>query len=379
MKARIIVFLFAAVLLLWACTAGGGSIYYTLENEVKTTDNTLKNTIPIHDVALHGDGNYYAAGGRIWKGTPGGTPGAETVDWDTTTPITPPVGGEICTALVEFKGELYGGFITQSGSVGLYKANGASPAPPTSFASGQIADPLVVNKQVVLLAVVNAGADLIVVTASPVDPPSAVDPFTYDLLLSTDGAAYSSLLAAASTKPFTGVAYTSASGGKYWAVSGTSLYSGAGIGALAAIASPTGAVAGEVFPSVFSDDENLHLFVTSNLGFVYYSANEGASWTRNATAEKVNDATVGFLAVAGASGSGTMLVASDGYGYYVLTVADPPTLARFAGSTIPLYTASVRKFLIHGARLFACTNSKGLWRNEVFNPADCTVGSWIQE
>ncbi|MCX7038359.1 MAG: hypothetical protein NT005_04410 [Spirochaetes bacterium] len=375
MKARIAIILLATVSLLWACTAGGGSIYSTLENETKTTDNTLKNTIPIHDVALHGDGNYYAAGGRIWRGTPGGTPGAETVDWDTTTPITPPVEGALCNALVEFPqplGDLYGGFITQSGSLGLYKANGPSPAAATSFASGQIIDTLIANKQVVLLSVVNAGTDLIVGTAS------TGDPFVYDLLRSTDGMNYASLLAptVTVTKPFTGVAYTT---NKYWAVSGTSLYSGAGIGTLDVDASPTGAVAGEVLTSVFSDDGASRLFVTSNLGFVYYSANEGASWTRNATAEKVSDATVGFLAVAGASGSGTMLVASDGYGYYVLTVANPPTLARFAGSTIGLYTASVRKFLIHGARLFACTNSKGLWRNELFNPADCTVGSWIQE
>ncbi len=56
-----------------------------------------------------------------------------------------------------------------------------------------------------------------------------------------------------------------------------------------------------------------------------------------------------------------------------------PTLARYSGSTIGLYTAAVRKFLIDGTRLFACTNSKGLWRNEGFNSADCSVGSWIQE
>lgn len=366
MKARIVVFLIAAVSLLWACTAGGGSIYYTLQNEEKTTDNTLKNDIPIHAVALHGDGSYYAAGGRIWRGTPG----SGTVEWNTTTPIAPPVDGALCNALVEFKGELYGGFITQAGTIGLYKADGASPASPTSFAAGQIADALVAAKQVVLLAVVNAGNDLVVGTASPGDP------FVYDLLLSADGAAYASLLTATTTKPFTGVAHTT---GAYWAVSGTTLYSGPGAGSLAAVASPTGATAEEVLTSVFSDDGASRLFVTSDLGFVYYSADAGVTWTRNATAEKVSDTTVKFLGVAGASGSGTMLVASDGFGYYVLTIGAPPTLARYGGSTIGLYTASVRRFLIDGTRLFACTNSRGLWRNEGFVSADCTVGSWIQE
>lgn len=368
MKARIIVFLFAAVLLLWACTAGGGSIYYTLENEVKTTDNTLKNTIPIHGIAKLGT-DYYVAAGNIWKGASG----TDTVSWNTTAPITPPAAGALCTALVEFGGDLYGGFITQSGNLGLYTA--AVPSTST-FGGGQIADLLVVNKQVVLLAVVKSLTvpELVVSTAS------AGDPFVYDLLLSTDGATYASLLgpSVTVTKPFTGVAHTSATG-KYWAVAGASLYSGTA-GALDKVASPTDATAEEVLTSIFSDDETSRLFVTSNLGFVYYSANEGATWTKNATAEKVGDATVKFLAVAGAPSAAKMLVASDGYGYYVLAVAAPPTLARFAGSTIGLYTASVRRFLIDGPRLFACTNSKGLWRNESFNPADCsTVESWIQE
>jgi hypothetical protein len=365
MKARIAIFMLATVLLLWACTAGGGSIYYTLENEVKTTDNTLKNTIPIHGITKLGT-DYYVAAGSIWKGTLVPAP----VNWDISTPITSPGDGALCTALVEFGGNLYGGFITQSANVGLYKANGPSP---TTFAGGQIADLLVVNKQVVLLAVVKSlsAPELVVSTAI-----AGGDPYTYDLLVSTDGATYTSLLAATTTSLFTGVTHTT---NKYWAVSGTSLYSGTGIGTLAIDASLVKSATTEVLTSVFSDNETSHLFVTSNLGFVYYSDNEGATWTKNATAEKVGDATVKFLSVAGALGAGSMLVASDGYGYYVLTVAVPPTLARFAGSTIGLYSASVRKFLIDGSRLFACTTSKGLWRNESFTAADCTVGSWIQE
>ncbi len=377
MKSRITIFLLATISLLWACTAGGGSIYRTLENEVKTTDNTLKNEIPIHDVALHGDGNYYAAGGRIWRGTPDAA--ARTVNWDTTTPVTPPVDGALCNALVEFQGVLYGGFINQPGSLGLYKANGASPAQPTSFASGQIADPLVANKQVVLLAVVNAGADLIVGTAS------TGDPFTYDLMRSTDGTAYSSLLAATTTKAFTGVAHTSTSG-KYWAVSGTSLYSGTA-GTLVEDTRLVKSTAAEVLTSVFSDDGASRLYVTSNLGFVYYSIDEGATWTSNAAAQKVGDTVVSFLTVAGGSGQSKMLVGSDGVGYYILdTAVSPPTLARFAESTIGLYTASIRRFLIDTTvttvvpyRLFACTTAKGLWRNESFDPANCSVGSWVQE
>lgn len=366
MKARIAIVLLVMVTFLSGCPEGG--IYYTLENETKTTDNTLRNDIPIHGIAKLGSG-YSIAAGNVWKGTLTPSP----VTWDTATPITPPVGGALCTALVAFGADLYGGFITQSDTVGLHKAAGPSP---TTFVGGQITDVGIKDRQVVLLAIVKSltVAELVVSTAIV-----GGSPYNYDLLLSTDGAAYSSLLAATSTKPFTGVAYTSASG-NYWAVSGSSLYSGTGVGNLVPVASPTDATSSEVLTSVFSDDEISRLFVTSNLGYVYCSSNAGGTWTRNETAVKVGDTVVTFLTVAGGSGKSKMLVGSDGYGYYVLdTAASPPTLTRFSESTIALYTASVRRFLIDGSRLFACTNSKGLWRNESFNPADCTVGSWIQE
>ena len=172
------------------------------------------------------------------------------------------------------------------------------------------------------------------------------------------------------------VAFTSTPG-TYWAVSGTSLYSGAA-GALVVEPRLTKSATEEVLTSVFSDN-GTRLFVTSNLGYVYYSADEGATWTPNASAMKVSDTVVSFLTVAGGPNQSKMLVGSDGYGYYVLdTAVTPPTLARFADSTIGLYTASISRFLIDENRLFACT-LKGLWRTESFDATDCSVESWIQE
>jgi hypothetical protein len=363
MKSRIATVLLVMITFLSGCPEGG--IYSTLENETKTTDNTLNNDMSIHGVATLGL-EYYVAAGRVWKGTLTPSP----VNWDTTTPVTPPATGALCTALVAFGADLYGGFITQSANVGLYKATGPSP---TTFEEGQITDAGIKDRQIVLLSIVNS--NLVVSTAIP-----GGSPYTYDLLLSLNGSTYSTMLFATSTKPFTGVAYTSASGGRYWAVSGTLLYSGTGVSDLVPAASPTGATSSEVLTSVFSDDGAAHLFVTSNLGYVYYSSDAGVSWTRNATEVKVSDTVVSFLTVAGGSGQSRMLVGSDGYGYYILdTAVSPPTLARFGESTIGLYTASVSRFLIDGSRLFACTNKKGLWRNETFSATDCSVGSWVQE
>lgn len=352
----------AALLSLTGCPA---SIYYTLENEVETTDNTLQNEISILGIAALG-GNYYAAAGSIWKGTPA----AGSVTWDTANPLTLPAAGALSNMLVEFGGDLYGGFFTQPATLGLYRADGPSP---TTFVGGQVTHALVTDKQVALLAVLRSGLDLIVSTATPV---GETDPFEYDLLLSTDGSSFTSLLPAVIIRPFTGVAYTSTPD-TYWAVAGTSLYSGAA-GALAVDTRLVKTSTDEVLNSVTSDD-GTRLFVTSNLGYVYYSPDEGTTWYRNSSAVVVGSTTVSLLTVAGGAGSSNMLVGSDGYGYYILAVSTTPTLTRFDVSTIDLYAGSVRQFLIDGSRLFACTNMTGLWRNESFNSTSCDVGDWVQE
>lgn len=362
----------AAAASLASCPA---SIYYTLENEVETPDSTLNNLISILGMTKSGS-DYYAAAGPVWRGVAG----TGTVTWDTAAPLTPPVAGAMCNSLVTFgvTGDLYGGFITQSGNLGLYKAAGLSP----SDFSVQVPHLLVKDKQVILLDVLKSGGDLVVCTGTPVSGP---DPFQYDLVISTDGVAFASLLLpAVITRPFTGVAFTSTPD-TYWAVSGTSLYSGTA-GSLAVDTRLVKSSSDEVLTSVFGDN-GTRLFVASNKGFVYYSDDEGTTWYKNAAAVEVNGTGVSFLTVAGGSSSSSMLVGSNGYGYFILTIAGSApsltlTLTRFSVNTIGLYSGSVRQFLldpVYPNRLFACTNAKGLWRNESFDSATCAVGAWSQE
>jgi hypothetical protein len=367
MKARTTFLIFAfsalaaALLALAGCPA---SIYYTLENEVKTTDNTLSNDLWIHSVAKLGTA-YYAAAGKVFK-----TSSTSPVTWDSANLLTPPVGG-LCNTMVAFGGNLYGGFITQGGSLGLYEATGPSP---TAFATAVAA---FAGRQISCLGVVRGGADIAVVTADW-DPTNLV--YKYNLYVNALVDTSGHLMTDCADK-ITGLAYTSASG-SYWAVAGSTLYED-GIPATV-----TGTVSGEVLNSVFSDDETNRLWVTSDKGYVYYSPDAGTTWYRNATAAEVSGYTVSFMTMAGASGSSSMLVGAEGqtggYGYYVVSVSGTTvTLTRFSESTIPLYVASVRGFLIDGARLFAyCFGvDRGLWRNESFNSADCSVttGTWVQE
>ena len=70
MKARkaLSVFSFLALAaLLLTLTSCPASIYYTLENEVKTTDNTLSNDLWMHGMARIGT-DYYLAAGKVWQG-----------------------------------------------------------------------------------------------------------------------------------------------------------------------------------------------------------------------------------------------------------------------------------------------------------------------
>ncbi len=353
----------ASLLLVAGCPA---SIYYTLENEVKTTDSSLSNDLWIHGVVKMG-GAYYAAAGKVYK-----TTSITPVTWDTGSVVTPPQAGAMCNAIVEFGGSLYGGFVTQAGSLGLYQSASAtafSTTPVAAFSGRQIAH----------LGTVRGAADIAIVTA---DWDATNSVYKYNLYVNA-AVDMSGHLITDCAERITGVAYTS-TGTAYWAVAGSTLYKHDG--ALSTVP-VTGAVAGEVFNSVFSDDETNRLWVTSDKGYVYYSPDEGATWYRNATAAEVSGNTVSFLSIAGASGSSSMLVGAEGqgggYGYYVVNVSGTTvTVTRFAESTIALYVASVRGFLVDGTRVFAYTFGvdRGLWRNEAFNPADCSVGeAWKQE
>jgi phosphoribosyl-AMP cyclohydrolase len=363
MRTRHIFSALAALALLAALASLAGcpaSIYYTLENEVETPDSTLKNEISILGIAKLGSA-YYAAAGTIWKGAAS----AGGVIWDTTNPLTPPSAGALCNSLVQFGGDLYGGFFTQSSNVGLYNTAGTL----SSFAGAQVAD--FAGKQISYLGVVNAGTRIAVATA---DWNSTAYVYNLYVALTPDGTGH---IVTDASSPIRGVAYTGATG-LYWAVTGSTLYQSNG-GATPTAVPITGAASGETLTNVFSDDESLRLFVTSDKGFVYYSPDEGATWYKNADAAEVSTTVVSFLTVAGVSGSNNMLVGSDGYGYFMLAVGTAPTLTRFNVNTIGLYSGSVRQFLIDGTRLFACTNAKGLWRNESFDSATCAVGAWSQE
>jgi hypothetical protein len=356
----------AAALALVSCPA---SIYFTLEGEKKTIDNTLNNFISFFDVASLG-GAYYAAGGSIWKGTVSGT----TSTWDTTK-ITPPQPGMLCNGLVAFGGNLYGSFFAPSGPAvyGLFQNAGGG----ASFAAISLGTPAdVQGKQISLVRVIpSAAGGLAIVTAVP-----SGNSFLYTLYDSPDGpwpnGGFVPVLSG-KPNPISGVAYAAS---RYWAVTGQELYSDVLTpGTMNSVGVGSTIGSSDELRDVFADGNTL--IVTSKLGAVYYCPNAAAPLWTKVTAAKVGDKTVGFLGISkpvDAAGD-RYLVGADGYGYYTLDVSATPTLTRFDVSTIALYASAVRGFFVDGSTVFAQTLARGLWRANFTTAGVPDSDGWIQE
>lgn len=346
-----------AVLATAACTPGGGSIYYTLENEVKVEDFSLPNDMTVFDVARIGT-TYYAAAGKIWKADVG----AASFQVDD---LLAPPGGEgatqLCTALAALDGNLYGGFVGDSGNLGLYKAT------VDVFNATPVADPLVAGAQVALLKVENS--QLAVVTARP-----SGDSFAFTVVVG-DGSAFAEppFLAArpADDKlvPISDVIYSSRLAA-WFVTEGAKLFSDSPTVTMAGI------TAGEELTGLFDDGTNI--FIASRAGAIYHSP-DGASWTRIA-APTVSGAHPPLTRFGGVLGGTHLLVGSDGYGYYRLDTTNlaggTVAVTRSATTTSDLYTAAVRDLVVDGATVFALTGGRGLWRG-IASGAD--VADWQQE
>jgi hypothetical protein len=360
----------AAAILSASCTPGGGAIYWTLENEVKVSDSSLPNDVTFFDVTkIVSTGTYYAAAGKIW------TVPDSAAEWDVNVTLPGPHSDDLCNALVASPfgtTTLYGGFINQSGSLGLYE----STAAPTFDGQAAVADPDVADAQIALLKIVAHPTDkLAAVTARQ---PSAGASFQFGIVTSSDGTSFSVLditrAAGEAEKPINDVIYSSRLA-VWFVTEGTKLYTGA--------ASPltldtmTNMTAGEQLCGVFDDGTNI--YVASKAGAVYHSAT-GGTWTR-IEAPTVSGAHPPLTRFADPLiETGILLVGSEGYGYYTLpTVPAPGSLERFTTTTIPLHAATVTKFFHDDGkdRVFAATSMGGLWRGTVA-VSDGSIG-WAQE
>ncbi len=269
----------AAAILSASCTPGGGSIYWTLENEVKVSDSSLPNDVTFFDVTkIVSTGTYYAAAGKIW------TVSDSAAAWDVDATLPGPHPDDLCNALVASPfgtTTLYGSFINSTGSLGLY----ASTTAP-SFAGVAVPEALpVAGAQIALLKVVDDAAE----PPRRGDGPSAFRRRRFrlrDRLFRGRRVRYCGDLRhdrgrrGDEKKPICDVVYADGTISAWFATEGTKLYTNASRDSPRFHRSPamTGMTAGEVLTGLFWDGTT-RLYVASRAGAVYHST-DGASWTR---------------------------------------------------------------------------------------------------
>jgi hypothetical protein len=357
---KLLALLSVSVAALGACS---DAIYSTIEVEKKTATNTLSQTLSVFGVAVSPAGTYYVAAGAIFQGTLSGT----TVSWNpnsssTSRPWNPT--GLLCNAMALFGSNLYGGFVTQSGTPSLYQS---SPSPFT-FASGAGTEVpmLSAGEQVTMLSSTSTNLFMGGATLSG-------NSYIYQLDYSTTGTSWLATGLTGAAYPFVGVGFD---GTSYWTASGSTLYKG---GTPTTFSIHSGIAPGTV-NGVFCSSP--YVFVATKSSGIYYSGNGGTTWS-HINPDVVGTATVGYLTVAGPvdSGNDKYLVGSEGYGYYTLSLS-AGTVSRFGDSTIALYSASVSHISLDPANsvVLMGTNAKGLWRGVFDSTGALASGqSWINE
>ncbi len=370
MKALTVRLLLSAVLLVFIlsdCTENGGSIYYILEHEKKQPSSTIGKYLTISDVAKI-DTEYYAAAGAIFVGST--TSGVLT--WIPKQKLQLPTSDALCNALAAFppgpSANLFGGFITPSKNLGLYKAVGDDFTGATA-----VTDALVYGHQIIRLIVSNN----VLLIVSATDGPSEDTPFYYHLTYTTDGTSYTRLLTDINVR----INDAAFDGTNYWAVAGNLVYSGTtfpliGTSVLAINTGTYNIKSNNVLQGIFSDipSNKIYMSMKKDGLFIY----NGAIW-EHIDNDDQGGSDVSYQGIQ-ILPSGTVIVGSNGYGlyYYVTGFTELKRSDDSDMITLDLYDSSITRFLVDTTEniVLACTNGKGLWRGTIDSSNDAGVSGW---
>ncbi len=135
-------------------------------------------------------------------------------------------------------------------------------------------------------------------------------------------------------------------------------------------------------------DDGTALYVSAGNGFLYRTADGGASWTKSAQIEDDSHNPVhftAFAALSAASDAGAVYVGTEGQGYYRIPSGDVTgaagALTREPSYNITSLYAGALYFLFYDSApippsLFLCTTNAGLWRGDF---ASGSTWTWKQE
>lgn len=163
------------------------------------------------------------------------------------------------------------------------------------------------------------------------------------------------------TRPIAAVAADG--NGAYWAVAGSDLYAGM-LGGLTKSGTPPKPSGSETFRGVLHAAPN-RLIVSGSAGTLWHSTDAGRTWSSPDDKITAEDQAVPLAGMAAAGA--TILIGTDGFGYYTARFDPDLTVERLPLTTEAIYKSSIRSFLIDpviagsSRRVFALTIGHGLW------------------
>jgi hypothetical protein len=354
---KYLIFLGLITLILFSCTLPDQSVYWAVINAVPEVDNSLNNNLTVVAMASDSTNNYIAAGTSIYY-RPAGTPSGS---W-TSVPLPSDVA--LCTALTNFTGpRIYAGFMFSNGTHGLYYTDVVPPTAPGNW-NAVTAGVFAANpKQIVRLMTVGV---YVLISVCNYDG-------TNNLLYYSDGSTYANTGLPVQTVP---ILDATVWGGTYFAITKTSIFSGA-LGAMAFLANkPTGA--GDL-GGIFRSSTHSLFYLSASNGIVFTSP-DASTWTAS-SAVSVNSKAVVFTEFAEVNGN--VLVGTNKNGFFQMTdgtlaaLGAPPDLSL---KSPDLYLAWVLRFFVDGNTVYFLTAGKGLYSNaySVAPPAGWSA-TWTHE
>ena len=151
--------------------------------------------------------------------------------------------------------------------------------------------------------------------------------------------------------------------GAYWAVAGSDLYAGMPGGEWTTLTIDP-APSDETFRGVLHAAPN-RLIVSGSAGTLWHSTDAGRTWA--SPAFKITDEDQAVPLAGMAAAGATILIGTDGFGYYTARFDPDLTVARLPLTTEAIYKSSIRSFMIDpviagsSRRVFALTIGHGLW------------------
>jgi hypothetical protein len=337
-----------------SCGGEGRSIYWTIINAREEEDYSLDNKLTILSMTDDGTNYYISAGGSLWWQE-------MTLSDDEWEKAGMPHNTMLCSALEYYGSELYGAFIFDNGSAGLYSTTNLTDDDPVWT---PVSDPLIDGKQIIRLMEVNSRLFISLLE----DSLKSTDRASLDYsLYFYDGIIFNDIADGVTdcANPVQDITWN---GTTYWAITGSRIFEiNSAVNTATEVTSvdPNGDLGG-----IYYDSGSGKTYVSSQKGNMYIF--NGSTWNYyhdDDDLKKVNGKIVAFTGIREINGN--IVVGSHGGGFYEMRDGTLGSLERAGESddmdtilSSDLYTSKVLSLYVTPPdMIFFCTGGNGLYHN----------------